>query len=83
MCEELIELNATLPISVHVLQQVVHLVVRRKHSFLGLDWDCDPATTHQRIASDCQALLQTRIHFHEYQTFCERGKCVDGQWIGK
>ena len=32
MCEELVELNAALPVGVHVLQQVVHLVVRRKHS---------------------------------------------------
>ena len=96
MCEELVELNAALPVGVHVLQQVVHLVVRRKHSWLGvlriaifeifvdcnsrirIFEDCNPATTHQRIASDCQALRQTRIHFHECQTFCEGGKCVDG-----
>ena len=32
MCEELVQLDAALPVRVHVLQQVLYLVVRWKHS---------------------------------------------------
>ena len=35
MCEELVQLDAALPVRVHVLQQVLYLVVRREHSWLG------------------------------------------------
>ena len=34
MCEELVQLDAALPVRVHVLQQVLYLVVRREHSWL-------------------------------------------------
>merc|ERR1719445_1273182 len=32
VCEELVQLDSALPVRVHVLQQVLHLVVRWKHS---------------------------------------------------